>query len=573
MNLTPTRAKKTLLIKFTDSNGDIISSFSVPYGETIPQDRIPNVPTLGGKPGTWYPNPFTTEAITKDMIFTPSYDESTQYTVTFVINGQKTYVSVPAGAYIDPTSIPQLPVEEGYKYSWDTSDIENLQINGPVTITAIKEAILHSVDFVLSIDPKTVLASFSVSHGASLLNVNIDNYIPYGYDLVGLEGGSLSNIVDDQTITIKVVAKTVEITVIDDNAVSNQERTIIASFGDNINDLIGNPTPVEGFNVTWEVDGKKTIDFNSLNVIENFTIRATKTPKVYTVAYYLDNTYINAVSVNHGSICNIPSSSIPEQPGKQFAGWEIFDNADASLNGTMLGTRKVTGDLNVRAVYTDATYTVTFVGQNGQEYKESVAYGATYTLEQIKDILNDSSMVQIGYEYISYTILGSGAGDPLTSITNNMVIHGTYIEKQVSITYYDTVYNADGSINTVDSKKITTLTKKLSDINSYTPPVTPERTFKYWMTEDKTQITSTSDFIGKDAINVYANFETVQCTVMFTGNGKNITINDATIRNTCSDDFIFIDCIFTIFISIFNDKCDSVSLGSCDYSSIKDSVI
>ena len=70
-----------------------------------------------------------------------------RWTVTFDVNGEKTYVYVSPGEKVPSTSIPKLPAETGFEYSWTSGDStwdSSQPITSDITVEAVKSLVLSA---------------------------------------------------------------------------------------------------------------------------------------------------------------------------------------------------------------------------------------------------------------------------------------------------------------------------------------------------------------------------------------------------------------------------------------------
>ncbi len=175
----------------------------------------------------------------------------------------------------------------------------------------------------------------------------------------------------------------------------------------------------------------------------------------HTVRFYDGTTLLSTQSVRDNDAANAPSA--PTKEGYEFEGW--------SKNFS-----SVTSDLNVYAVYSSTTYTVTYMDYNGNLLKqESVPEGGTG---------NPPTPARTGYDF-------TGWSGSYINVTSNRTLFAEYSIKTFTVRFLD----EEGNV----------LKSAVVNYNgSVTPPTPPEvdgKTFSHW-NQSYTNIKSTRDILA-----------------------------------------------------------------------------
>jgi len=115
----------------------------------------------------------------------------------------------------------------------------------------------------------------------------------------------------------------------------------------------------EGYTAAWDNDGK--------NITADITINAVYTIKTYTVTYVADGVTVNTQTVDHGS-----DATVPEVPAKE------------GYNGAWDHSgQNITTNTTINAVYSDKSYTVTYVANGVTVDTQTVIHGASAVLPEV----------------------------------------------------------------------------------------------------------------------------------------------------------------------------------------------
>lgn len=143
---------------------------------------------------------------------------------------------------------------------------------------------------------------------------------------------------------------------------------------------------------------------------------------VYTVKYYdAEGNVISEQQVTEGQDATIPQEN-PEKPGSIFAGW----------NNT--GTN-VRSDLDIRPIYVEEVYTVTYIDWRAETYETmEYKYGEPLLTPTIEDC---ESGTAIGWDTESVAVDENGN----KIVTSDLVITALYDTREYTVTYYDAYGN------------------------------------------------------------------------------------------------------------------------------------
>lgn len=143
---------------------------------------------------------------------------------------------------------------------------------------------------------------------------------------------------------------------------------------------------------------------------------------VYTVRYYdAEDNVISEQRVTEGRNAVAPSTN-PEKPGSIFAGW---NNTGANVRS----------DLDIRPIYVEETYTVTYIDWRAEKYDvKEYKYGEPLITETIKDC---ESGAAIGWDVEN--VPEDENGNKI--VTSDMVITALYDTFKYTVTYHDAYGN------------------------------------------------------------------------------------------------------------------------------------
>jgi len=274
----------------------------------------------------------------------------TEYTVTFIgfegkLLDEQTVVE--GGAAV----APEAPEVRGYTFKgWDVA-FDN--ITADTTVTAIYEAITYTVYF--QDKDGNVFAQETVEYGKAATAPEAP--VVEGYDFTGWDV-DFSEIYGDTYVTAQYEIKTFTVTFVGYAGEILKEETVEYGAAATAPEApaVENHT-FTGWDVAFDnITGDLTVNAKYL---ENM-------PTIITVTFVgMNGEFIGSVTVEEGGAVTAPAA--PEVEGYTFMGWDkALDN--------------VTSDITVNAVYVVKTFTVTFVGKDGETLKEeTVDYGAAAT--------------------------------------------------------------------------------------------------------------------------------------------------------------------------------------------------
>ena len=178
----------------------------------------------------------------------------------------------------------------------------------------------------------------------------------------------------------------------------------------------------------WEVGGVEKAPNDSITVNANTTVKAIwkqKQPVTYTVSFDKNggSGSMTPMTVTTGQSLMLPSCTFTPPAGKVFDKWEIngtkYDAGEAVNN--------IISDTVVKATWTTAKFTVTYVDENGQTIgtPQSVAYGQNAVPEQIPP-------------KVGYNAVWDNDG---TNVTQDLTIRPVYTLKTFTVKYM-----ADGTL-------------------------------------------------------------------------------------------------------------------------------
>ena len=178
----------------------------------------------------------------------------------------------------------------------------------------------------------------------------------------------------------------------------------------------------------WEVGGEEKAVGDSITVNANTTVKALwkqKPPVTYTVSFDKNggSGSMTPMTVTTGQSLMLPSCTFTPPAGKVFDKWEIngtkYDAGEAVNN--------IISDTVVKATWTTAKFTVTYVDENGQTIgtPQSVAYGQNAVPEQIPP-------------KVGYNAVWDNDG---TNVTQDLTIRPVYTLKTFTVKYM-----ADGTL-------------------------------------------------------------------------------------------------------------------------------
>ena len=304
------------------------------------------------------------------------------YKVTFQDGSQSKVVDVKKGESVAESAIPEFVGKTGYTVDWDKKDYPNIQGDMTVTAvyTPITYTVTYNADG-FEIDGKTVQLTYDAVCSAldmSLTKAEAD-FLGWTYNGVTYTNASTWNVADENVVLEAAWAPKDQIVItFTDTDGSTINKTVYE--GQDLTD-IPTPKDKTGYTVdkdNWYVDEKCTIIATFTNVQEKATVYAKATAKKYTISYNANGGSVaNPTQEVYYDADYTLETPTHEKDYMRFDGWKD----DASGNIIQNGTWKTDGSISLTAQWTDtrAEYTISFV-QKGQESKTfTVKAGESFT--------------------------------------------------------------------------------------------------------------------------------------------------------------------------------------------------
>ena len=344
---------KTYTVTFVGWDGEIIDEQVIEYGSTAHE---PDAPISVSHNFTGWDVAF--DNVTVDLTVTALWEIKT-YTVTFI--GRD-------GEIIDEQIIeygraayePDAPTSVSHDFTgWDVA-FDN--VTEDLTVTALWEIKTYTVTFVCCANywdcwDQYVLDEQIVEYGSAAYEPDAPTNVSHnftGWDV------AFDNVTEDLTVTALWEIKTYTVTFIGRDGEVIDEQII--EYGSAVYEPDA-PTSVSHNFTGWDV----AFD----NVTEDLAVTALWEIKTYTVTFVYCTNYwdcwnhyvIDEQIVEHGNAAYEPD--VPTNVSHNFTGWDVaFDN--------------VAEDLTVTALWEIKTYTVTFIGRDGEVIDEQIIeYGGT----------------------------------------------------------------------------------------------------------------------------------------------------------------------------------------------------
>lgn len=252
-----------------------------------------------------------------------------------------------------------------------------------------------------------------------------------------------------------------------------------------------------GYTAKWICGGA---EFTSeTKVTSDMTVTAEYTIISYTVTLTsdADTSYSKTITADYGALLVDVLPDVPEVTG--YTGvWKIGGTVVVS------GGITVTSDLDIKAVYTINTYTVTFKAEGSADITRTADHGSTvsdipelpektgYTAKWMsggKEFTSETKVtsdmtVTAEYTIISYTVSLTSSKDP-SYLKNVSADYGTLLKDALpavpKVTGYTGVWKIDGTADVTNSYKVTddVAVKAVYTINTYTVTFTADADTPY----------------------------------------------------------------------------------------------
>ena len=308
-------------------------------------------------------------------------DARPAYKVTFQDGSQSKVVDVKKGESVADEDIPEFVGKTGYTVDWDKKDYTNIQGDMTVTAVynPIIYTVTYNADG-FEIDGKTVQLTYDAACSAldmSLTKAEAD-FLGWTYNGVNYTNASTWNVADENVVLEAAWAPKDQIVIkFTDTDGSTINKTVYE--GQDLTDI---PTPKDktGYMVdkdNWYVDEACTTVATFTNVQEKATVYAKATAKNYTISYNANGGSVkNPTQEVYYDAAYTLETPTHEKSYMHFDGWK-----DVNGNIIQNGTWKTDGNVSLTAQWTDtrAIYTISFV-QKGQESKTfTVKAGESFT--------------------------------------------------------------------------------------------------------------------------------------------------------------------------------------------------
>ena len=290
-------------------------------------------------------------------------------------------------------------------------------------------------------------------------------------------------ITEDTTLYAKWTPVLLTVTFYDDDGTVLKTESV--AYGEDATSP-ANPTKAETAQFYFTFDGW---DKPYTNITSNTDIYATYSEELraYSITFFDEDgtTVLKTETVFYGEDATPPEDPTKEEDAQytyDFLGWDTSFIA-------------ITGDLDIKAVYTETlkTYTVTFLDDQGVVLKtETVGYGldATPPESPSKSPTNTTTYVFDGWD------------KPYDHITEDTEIIAVYI---ITIRYYPVtyIYTLDGVPTTEVNSD--TYTYNAIDIDDFTPSDVANYAFDGWYIDDLYQMPYTGEPL-KDVLTLYGRY-------------------------------------------------------------------
>ncbi len=423
---------KTFTVTFIGFDGVTVDTRTVEYSSAA---TAPEAPEVEGYTFTGWDKAF--DNVTADLTVNAIYTINS-YTVTFIGKDGQT-LKTESVEHGSAAAAPEAPAVEGYSFTgWDKA-FDN--VTGDLSVTAVYEVKTFIVYFYNYDD--SLCEWETVEYGKAATE-------PEGY--AEANGGFKGHTFIGWNVDFSNV--TSELHVYPIFKVNNYTVTFIGFNGEVLkaetveywHPATAPEAPaVEGYSFTgWD----KAFE----NVEEDLTVTAVYEINKYTVTFIgKDGQTLKNESVEYGSAATAPEAPVVE--GYTFTGWDkVFDN--------------VTADLTVNAIYTINSYTVSFIGKDGETLKtETVEHGAAATAPEAPEVEgyaftgwdkafdNVTGDLSVTAVYEKDGLLGDANGDgKVNNLDATAVLKydaGIIDETGLDLSVADV--NGDGKVNNLDA--------------------------------------------------------------------------------------------------------------------------
>ena len=332
----------------------------------------------------------------------------TQATISFDTNGGSPIddITFTVGEGVD---MPDNPTKEGYQFEdwYIDKDLTNLlvdiqNIEEDITLYAKWSELEYTVTFYSGEDQEDAVTTKYGEEAIAPIPETKEGYTFTGWD------NDFSNVTSDMDVNAEYSKNSFSVTF---RYGDDQEEVVTTKYGEG---AIA-PTNTEKDKYIfekWDTDFSKITSDLVVNAIYNIDITQTE----YTVSFHYADDQTTEVTVKYGLSAQAPIGDELNKTGYNFTGWDSdFSN--------------VTNDLNVNAVYSKKTYSITFI-YNDQVLSSTVEY------ESAAVAPIDTS--KTGYNFV-------GWDTDFSNVTENLIVKAEY-----EIKTFDVTFNYNGKTSVVE---------------------------------------------------------------------------------------------------------------------------
>ena len=332
----------------TWKNGDtVLQSGKVKYGTKPTYDG--ETPTKKGDAQYTYTFKGWTPAVaavTGDVTYTAQFTETVnEYTVTWVIDGEKKTTKEPYGAMPEYKDTPTKPATEQYTYTFTGWTPKITTVTGDATYTAqfSETARKYKITWVIDGEKETEEVAYGVKPTHAEPTKDTDEH--YRYEFSGWQP-AITDVSGDATYTATFTSTPVEYTITFDTDGGNYIAPIMQDYNTAVT-APENPSKTGYTFAGWEPEIPATMP------AENMTIKAQWTVNQYTITFNtVGGTEIPAITQNYGT--DIAAPAAPTKTGYTFVKW------DRAIPATMPAE-----DVTITAQWKINQYTITFNTDGG----------------------------------------------------------------------------------------------------------------------------------------------------------------------------------------------------------------
>ena len=304
------------------------------------------------------------------------------YKVTFKDGSQSKVVDVKKGESVADEDIPEFVGKTGYTVDWDKKDYTNIQGDMTVTAVynPIIYTVTYNADG-FEIDGKTVQLTYDAVCSALDMSLTSEtqDFLGWKYGNATYTNESVWNVAEENVTLTAEWAEKDQVTIKFKDTDGNSINKTVYEGADLMD--IPTPKDKTGYTVdkdNWYVDAECTTKATFTNVQENATVYAKATAKKYTISYNANGGSVaNPTQEVYYDADYTLETPTHEKDYMRFDGWKD----DVSGKIIEKGTWKTDSNVSLTAQWTDtrAEYTISFK-QAGQDPKTfTVRAGESFT--------------------------------------------------------------------------------------------------------------------------------------------------------------------------------------------------